>query len=210
MPSNLFTRIRNTWGQIVQFSIWLIIVAGSFIIEPPLLSYTLPSNVGPVTKFIIAAITALALIPLSKRSANRDYKLWLWLAIILFFITTAVTITYSQLLGDLSEPFSQGTRLVKGNTMLLPAKKFVDSAGKARGFPISDQEFLQQRIGRNDTIWPVNEIKLNFKKLVTLYTLNIIVFEFFLLFMTQALYCFNRTNRPANNENSTPVNNSTL
>jgi hypothetical protein len=189
--SNIFLTTRKSWELILQFASWVLALAGTFIITPPLMSYTEPSQVESITRFVIAAITALTFIPIKRKTGKMYYHFWQRLAILFFLLAMSSTITYTIAIDQLSEPFYNNTRLVKGNNMLLSEKQLQDSLGMVRRIPVSDEEYIKQRAGMVSTIWPEAEVKNNFYLLASLYTLTIIFLCLFLVIMIQAIQCHN-------------------
>ncbi|WP_295122709.1 hypothetical protein [uncultured Chitinophaga sp.] len=183
------------WLAFSQIASWVLSVAGTFIIVPPLLKLSNELDPRNLVRFLIAACVAVLYIPARRKSQPKDYKFWYYAAIAALVIFVSLTACYTYVVRNWSVNF-YGQTLVIGKNMYPEAvqKKAETAILLERPF-IDNETFVKARVGETQYIWPEDELKNRFYMMSTLYSITILTLAFFLLSVTQAMYCYDKAHQ---------------
>lgn len=182
--------LKTRWTSFTQVGIWVLTVGSTFLVTPPVLSYSAGSPTKSLTRFLIAALVALLFIPLKSKSARRNYHLWQKISIIAFVVNIGCIFSYIYLVDKFSADY-YGTRITIGQNMLPDAAKLKEITAQKLGKPfIDDATFLKARQGESQYIWPEHELKTRYYYLSLLYMLTFLVLATFLITTIQTIECY--------------------
>lgn len=183
--------LKAKWNYFAQVSIFILTVAGSFLVTPPLLSFDADNRITAFARFMIAGLLALLFIPLTKRSAKRYYAFWHRLAIAFFVMAILSVILYAKLLHDWSVPFYSGQRLVIGKHMFAAVvERKLALARELNKLVIEDEILVKNFQGNPSLIWPVEELRFRLYLLTALYILCVTFVGYFVVTVIQSIYCY--------------------
>jgi len=192
MADDFINYVQNRWTAFAQFGIWILAVAGTFLVEPPLLTYSDASSVLPFTRFVIAGLTAILIIPAKKKSGKTDYRLWHTLSILFFIGFLLCAVRYYTMSLNWGVRFYNQT-LVRGSNMLQEAAKYKDTVAVLLGKPsVDDGDMVKARHGETQTIWPIGELKRRYYIMVVTYIGTVVLLAVFLVAVIQAIYCYEK------------------
>ncbi|KAA2238825.1 hypothetical protein F0L74_21665 [Chitinophaga agrisoli] len=190
--------IKSKWAGFAQAAIWIMAIAGTFLIAPPLLNRNDTSPVTPLTRFIIAGLIAIIFIVIKKRSAHKDYRLWYRVAIASFIICLVFIGLYAVTRNNWSVKFYNNKVLATGKTMFAEAVEQKKEVAKKLGLPFVDDElFVSAREGDTQLIWPIAEIRTHFYIMFCLYVLCVIGVACFIISIIQSIFCYEKDNSSA-------------
>lgn len=180
------------WLIFSQLGVWVLSVAGTFVIAPPLLHLTDESVTKNLVRFLVAALAAILYISVRSKSRAAHYRLWRRTAIISLVIGVAITTGYNYMINNWSVDF-YGATLVTGKVMYPEAQQQKERIAKEMNKPfIDDETFVKARTGETQYIWPANELKERFYIMTVTYILAILALAVFLLSITQAIFCYEK------------------
>jgi hypothetical protein len=184
-------QLKAKWNYFAQLSIFILTLAGSFLVTPPLLSFDAENRITPFARFMIAGLLALLFIPLAKRNTKRYYTIWYRTAIAFFVAAILSVILYAKLLHDWSVPFYGGQRLVIGKHMYASVVNRKLTLARELNKPMIDNELLVKSFqGNPSLIWPAHELRKRLYLLTALYILSVTFVGCFVVTVIQSIYCY--------------------
>src|SRR5260221_2038266 len=143
----ILRKIKSGWTAIMGFATWVLVVVSSFMMEPPQRSYFEENNSPEVSKFIIAALTAILLVQILRRSRKKEYKYWYRISIGSLIFGLAIFSCYKFMADRFSVNFYD-TKIVTGDTMFPSMKHRKDSLELAKKIHITDSDFVKMCQGK--------------------------------------------------------------
>ena len=186
---NPFSKISKGWFILAEFAAWILTVASTFLITPPMLKFSVESKTVPLTSFLVAALSGLIFIPLLKKGSYKDYKLWYRCAIFSLIIAVASTASYNYYIDEWGVEY-YGSTLIKGDTLVNDASVFKEKTEKSKGREIGEEELVKMYSGQTDKIWLNTTLRKRYYLITTLYIFDVIVIGAFILTIIQAIFCF--------------------
>jgi hypothetical protein len=181
---------KEKWNYFVQTAVWILTVAGTFLVPPPLLNVHSASQLESFTRFIVAGLLALLFIPIRKFSRKSDYRRWYRIAVISFILCVTSTIAY-YILSDQWSINYYGKVLVNGKTMFTEAAENKKQlAAKLQRPMVDDETFIKARGGETQYIWPLSELKQRFYILSAIYVFCVVSIGAFLIAVIQSIFCY--------------------
>lgn len=190
-----FAFMKQTWGILLQISVWILSMIGAFLLPPPL--YDIKADNDNLmwfqfSKFFIAGIIGLMLIPIQKWKGTKFLWYWWLFSIAIFILCVGAYFLYNNHIDEWTLPYG-GSRIVIGNTMLPDAIKLKDSLSQSIHSKISDKELIMYQTGENESIWQIDEIISHRHYLEYLYIFSVAMFSIFSISLIQAIYCNQKT-----------------
>ncbi|HTF29918.1 MAG TPA: hypothetical protein VK625_13790 [Flavitalea sp.] len=185
-------QLKTYWGSFLQVGLWVLAIGGTFIVTPPVLRYSEEIQTENLTRFLIAALSALLFIPLRKKSAFADYTYWYKLAIISFMICLASILLYSFLVERWSINYYDVT-LVTGDAFKPEAAPLLERVKDNLHRTHLDINTLIKAVqGKTDQLWVIETLRNRFYKLSLLFLITFLLLSFFLITTVQSILCYER------------------
>jgi hypothetical protein len=189
--------IKTGWHLFAMTATWLLTIGASFIVNPPLRDYSEDDQTVSITKFLIAAITALIFIPAKIWSKKKHYKIWYVFSVLLLLGVIACFFIYAGLLDSRSVKYYDA-RLVIGNNMLPKMALRRDSMQRSTREIIIQKKIVELAAGKTSSIWPQAEINRNYYLLSSIYILNITLVGLFIITILQSIRCYENSKTKKN------------
>lgn len=195
---------KNIWNLLFIGAGAIVIPLSGFIEVPYYASSALgaTSDYGIMSKFIVAIILALMLVPCFFFNHKKDSIVWAILvacflagSIFLWFKDISykkqVTIDYTSF---------NGKYIVKGKDLLPSADSLLKEMEKVKQQPVNETDFFAENIFPEDStgvltaaaLWPPTQIVNNAKSLIYLYLATIILFSITAVCAVQTVYCISK------------------
>lgn len=195
---------KNTWNLLFVAAEALVVPLSGFIEVPYYASAALGinSDYGVMSKFIVAIIIALMLVPCFFFNKTNNSIMWAILtacflasSVFVWFKNTGykkqVTINYTSY---------NGRYIVKGNTLFPAADSLLKQMEKVKQQPVNETDFFAENIDPKDStgvltaaaLWPPAQINHNAKSLIYLYLLTVVLFSITAVCAVQTVYCISK------------------
>lgn len=187
----LFEILKSRWNYFAQAGVMIITILGTFLVTPPMLSYSSESRVESFSRFIITSLLAFLYIPLKGKSAKRHYISWYRVAGICFISGILAIAVYAGLLKNWSVRYYHDKVLVIGSNMFPEAlENKLRLANELYPKMVDNELFVKSRGGETRSIWPQQELTVHFYLMSALYILCAILIGGFIVTIIQAIYCY--------------------
>lgn len=161
----------SNWSALFAISGFVLAVVGAFLVPPPFNE----NVVLPFSKYLIAILIGLILIPASIYKERTNLTLWVCLTVALLVIGTTDVVAYSRNEDKHTQMYAE-RRVVTGSNLLPAAKVALDRLTHHGKVPVSDADLIGTAGGKVDTIWPQSEITWNGELLEMQYVIGSVCF----------------------------------
>ena len=186
---------KKRWNLVIPIAVIIIALISRFtvpVFEPQSLYDN--QNYTAYSKFIVAGILALSLVPCYF--FNNKKHVWVWWALAFIMLVTGImlNINYNNYKGNIvlnPGEFEYG-KLVKGDDYLPEVKKIRNSYKQSNNSYPTDKELVAGFGGDHLQVWSKKEILSNTTSIIIRYMGVLICFTLFIIFSIQALYCLDQ------------------
>jgi hypothetical protein len=185
--------IKDKWNIVLGISLAIVVVITDFIIHPKInLSLAAGQvNFDTFSKFIVAAVILLLLVPANIFRSKRYKYSWWTLAIFTFVLSIYLFFYYNSYMDEVSVETDLMGREIVGVHLTNMGQKDFENAKKIDGFEYSKKQMIESFGIPPSEIWLPSEVHRNSRNAILLYLVTIMSFALFILFSIQAIYCTN-------------------
>lgn len=184
------------WNLILEVAVIITALSTRFTVPPSFEPQSLYDNQNytSYSKFIVAGILGLSLVPCYFFNTRKFVWRWWSLAFIMLVAGIILNINYSNYKSrtvlDTGE-FDYG-RLVKGNNYLPEVRKLRETYKQSNGSYPTDKVLVAGFLGDHLQVWPKEKILYNTTSIIILYLGVLVCITLFIIFSIQALYCLDQ------------------
>ena len=185
--------IKDKWNIASGISLAIVVVITDFIIHPKInLSLAAGQvNFDTLSKFIVAAVILLLLVPANVFRSKR-YKYWWWtLAIFTFVLSIFLFFYYNTYMDKVSVESDLMGREIIGERLTPIGQKDFEYAKEKDGIDYTPKQMIESFGIPPSEIWLASEVQRNSRNVILLYLGTLMSFALFILFSIQAIYCTN-------------------
>jgi hypothetical protein len=183
------------WFSFMKAAALLLGTISTFIVSPPLSDFNDQYDLKPLLRFLIAGILALLFIVMQKTSANRYHRRWLNFSIAAFTTGLLTGATYILL-------YNRWSVTVYDKRLTIGSQLYPDAARAFAGLPaklakphVDYADLIKTRACNTGSVWPVEEITSHYWMMALLYSIQIIIWSFFIASIIQAIECYQSKKR---------------
>lgn len=185
---DLLNRLKENWNQLSVFASALGTLFSTFLVGPP--------TGGAETAwyrfgtFLVALLTGLWLVPLSKWSAGRFVWRWWTAAGVCVVLSTAAFLWYSDRIDNWTVPYWRDRRVVIGEHLTPDALNYQKSSGET-----DPLRLLKSYAGDAAAVWDEKEIATRQRILLASYLAVLLLLASAVVTVSQAAYCATASSR---------------
>jgi hypothetical protein len=193
--SQFINLARKHWKYLLQGGTWIMVLLGSFILEPP---HWIPQEQKVwfhLSHFTVSALIGLMFIPMTRWSLRR-HTWWWWLVAVLFLVSGILFLfNYQDLRVDWTRSYDK-KRVVIGSTYTDDAIGHRERVFTAQSRYPSDEELIMDYAGDINSIWSPDETRRRNLVLAGFYLATISLFALGIMALVQALACNTQNRAP--------------
>lgn len=181
------------WNLVIPIVIIITALISRFTVPPAFEPQSLydDQNYTAYSKFTVAGILALSLVPCYFFNNKKHVWVW-WIPAFIMLVTGIIlNINYNNYKANVvlnPVEFEYG-KLVKGDDYLPEVQKIRNSYKQSNGSYPTDKGLVAGFGGDHSRVWPKKEILSNTTSIIIRYMGMLVCFTLFIIFSIQALYC---------------------
>lgn len=182
--------IKSRWNYFAQVATAILSALSPFLLPPPI-GASATAVWFRFGEFAVAALVALAFVPMSAWSERRHTVGW-WIAAASALIVGTGALFHYQFARDAWTVGYAGDRVVHGSRLASDAARYRDSVFRASGHAPSDSVVLMDSGGEVDSVWDPSDRLEREHALGARYLTALLVLGMAIVFAVQTAFCASR------------------
>ncbi len=173
--------VKTDWLKLAKTGIWIVAVAGSFFIPPPVALSSEQSTYTHFATFIATALTGIMFLPMKLYDNAHQAKWWAALSTLLLLAVAATFFYYTAEKNRTT--FSYNDQLIVKGDLTYEARQYT-----ATYSAVLDSALLEDAGGRTELVWTKESVEKNRLWLVGIYSASIVLSTLCILSVIQTVH----------------------